>query len=413
VFIGYIASCADVTDIRQQAERPTLFAAGVAHDLNNLLGAAFAELDMVVPRLHSGTLARQHLQSIESILTRVSEIVELLISCSTSGNTPALEAVDLSAIVEDIIHVMQGVLSRKTVQLTCKPGAHLPPILANGPQIRRVVMNLITNAVEALGSKGGSITVSTSFTHIGHGQELMKPADLQDGDYVSLSVADTGRGMTEETLSRALDPFFTTKAQGHGLGLAVVEDIVRSYGGVIRVSSTAGRGTTFEVLLPCAPESTDEQHAPREAALAGLSPRRHTSVLIVEDERMLRSATGAWLEERGFRVLYACNGEEAVQRLVDPTLDIDAVILDLTLPDVSGMEVLAKIEEVRPGAVVVLTSGHDLDADNLDDIAGDGKRVFLRKPYRLSDLVQTLSKTPAAFLNPLLRVADRNGFTNL
>src|SRR5262249_21605040 len=163
---------------------------------------------------------------------------------------------------EDIIHVMEGVLSRKTVRLSCKPGIHLPPILASGPQIRRVVMNLITNAIEALGVKGGSITVSTSFIHIDRDQDLMKPLALKHADYVSLSVADTGPGMTQETLSRALHPFFTTKAQGHGLGLAVVEGIVRSHKGGIRVSSAAGQGTTFEVLLPCAREATVEQDAP-------------------------------------------------------------------------------------------------------------------------------------------------------
>lgn len=423
VFIGYLASCVDVTNIRrseeqrlklEQAERLTLFAAGVAHDFNNLLGAAFAELDMVLPVFPSGAPARQHLQSIESILARASEIVDLLISYSTTGSTPALEAVDISALVEDIIHLMGGVLSRKAVRVTCKPCADLPPILANGPQIRRVVMNLINNAVEALGSKERLITVSTSFMHIDGDHKPMKPAGLKDGDYVSLLVTDTGRGMTEETLSRALHPFFTTKSRGHGLGLAVVESIVRSHGGVIRVSSTAGRGTTFEVLLPCAPGADGgRREASHQAASTGLPPRRHMSVLIVEDEPMLRSATGAWLEDRGFRLVYACDGEEALQRIVDSTLDIDAVILDLTLPDISGAEVLAKIEEIRPGAAIVLTSGHDAEAHNLEDIAVDRNRVFLRKPYRLSDLVQTLLNTPAVVLNPRFRVADRNGLSNL
>ena len=421
-FIGYMACCVDVTDIRHieaerlklaQADRLTLFAVGVAHDFNNLLGAAFAELDIAVPTLACRAPARQHLRNLESILKRASEIVELLISYSSTGNTPALEAVDLSALLQDVSDMMQGVLSRKAVRLTREPAANLPPIPANAPQIRRVVMNLITNAVEALGSKAGSITVSTSSLHIEGDEAVMEPTGLKHGDYVVLSVADTGCGMTEETLSRALDPFFTTKDSGHGLGLAVVQAIVRSHGGVVRVSSATGQGTTVEVFLPCAHGTNSKENAVRKAVGTDISFRGHTNILIVEDERMLRSATGIWLEDHGFRILCAADGEEAVQRLADPTLHIDVVILDLTLPDMPGIEVLAQIERLRPGATVILTSGRDVDANNLGDIVSNGRRVFLRKPYRLSELVQTLLKRPAVVPGPLLRVADAGGPPNL
>jgi signal transduction histidine kinase len=372
----------------QESERLVLFAAGVAHDFNNLLGAAYAELETALSKVQRNTPARRPLQNIQDILAQASDLVDLLISYSSTGHPPAVEAIDVSAVVEDIMHVMRSVLSKKAVRLTGDLPPHLPRVLANEAQIRRVVMNLITNAAEAIDAKPGSIDVSTSLAHIGAEQPAPEPNGLKEGDYVRLSIADTGRGMTEEAIARAMDPFFTTKPQGRGLGLAVVQGIVRSHGGAIRVSSSSGRGTTFQVLLPCTLGL--QAYAPGKG-ISSIASGHNLSVLFIEDEAMLRSATGTGLEQKGFNVCYACDGEEALKQLCDSARNIDVVVLDLTLPGkVSGGDVLARVLELRPGAAIVLTSGHYLDTQTLDSLAGATKYAFVRKPYRLPELAQAI-----------------------
>ena len=405
VFIGYIGSCVDITDFKrsqeeklaaQKAESLEVLAAGIAQDFNNLLGALFAEADLAISELGPQTGAREHIQNINAIAMRASEIVDLLTTYAASRPSPVLEVVDLSALVEEILRLMRASLSRKGLEITCNLTGNLPPVRVNNLQVRRVVMNLLTNAAEALESREGSLTISTSIEHIRQNLRPVKPVDLPEGDYVNLAIADTGSGMTEEELARAMDPFFSTKFLGRGMGLAVAQRIVRSHGGAIRAASNIGFGSTFEVLLPCAAEGAAGKAVVKDVPAREAPSARSGTVLLVEDEQTLRVALEKALDKRGFVVISATHGEEALAKLLTSTQEIDVVLLDITLPGMSGGEVLAEMRKIRADLKVVLTSAHDLDIRNFDIAAGDPKPKFIRKPCRLKELVDTLREEIAS-----------------
>ncbi len=295
VFVGCIGSCVDITESRrdqeeriaaQKAESLGVLAAGIAHDFNNLLGVIYSEADLALARLDAGLSARDHIENINSVATRAAGIVGLLTTYAASGRAPTVEAVDLSAAVEEMLHLMQAQLANRHASVTRRLSAGLPPVRANNQQIRRIVMNLLTNAAEVLENQPGSITVTTELVRIPGGRSVGS-ANLAEGNYVSLTVSDTGPGMSDDTLARAMNPFFTTKSLGRGIGLAVVRGIVRSYGGTIRIASGAGQGSTFEVLLPCAAERAGGK--PAAPASDVVSPPTATPSR-VDDEETLRVA---------------------------------------------------------------------------------------------------------------------------
>jgi two-component system, cell cycle sensor histidine kinase and response regulator CckA len=396
VFVGCIGSCVDITESRrnqeerlvaQKAESLGVLAAGIAHDFNNLLGVIYAEADLALSRLDSGLPARDHIQNINSVATRAAGIVDLLATYAASGTAPAVEAVDLSAAVEETLRLMRILLASRHLSVICRLGANLPPARANGQQVRRIIMNLLTNAAEVLENEGGSITVSTALIRVRRGESA--PANLAEGNYVSLVVSDTGPGISGETLARAMDTFFTTKAMGRGMGMAVVQGIVRSHGGAIRVANSTGQGSTFEVLLPCAAERVVETADAPTPEVLSLRP---TGLLLVEDDRALRREVGEFLKRRGVKVVSASQGREALDKLSDPTQKIDVVLLDLSLPDMSGFEVLAEIRKLKPDVKIVLTSTHDLDLRNPGMIEDASRPTVIQKPYRLNELLLVLGK---------------------
>jgi len=257
-FAGYIGSCIDITEMKrsnearlaaQKMESLGVLAAGIAHDFNNLLGSILAGSDLALSQIPAGSEARQQIQRIISVASRASEIVDLLVDYAGGKHVPVQERVDISDLVGDLLQLIEPSLSNGA-KLTRQLARNLPAIMANAPQIRRIVMNLVKNASEALERRQGTITVKTELEHIENNPPGAAFASLPEGDYVRVSVADTGSGMTEESLAKAFDAFYTTKFPGRGLGLSVVQGIVQSHGGAIRVSSKQNCGTTVEVLLP-------------------------------------------------------------------------------------------------------------------------------------------------------------------
>jgi PAS domain S-box-containing protein len=259
VFSGYIGSCVDITDIMQTHKRMLaiqkleslgLMAAGVAHDFGNLLGTILSQAELALSEMNSAAAYRESVENIAAVATHATEIVRLLTASAGTGDTAtAFGPVDLSSEVQQMIRLLGAAISRRAVIRSSLPGG-LPPVRGNVAQIHQVVINLITNAAEALGDQPGFITVTTRIAHLaaGSGNNL---SSLPSADYVRLRVADTGCGMSAETRARIFDQFFTTKSLGRGLGLAAVHGIVRSHGGEIHVESTLGAGTTLEVLFPC------------------------------------------------------------------------------------------------------------------------------------------------------------------
>jgi CheY-like chemotaxis protein len=266
---------------------------------------------------------------------------------------------------------------------------NLPAVRASAVQIRQVVMNLITNASEALEDQEGVISVTIAVVGPGPGSFSDSQADPSHGEYLRLEVRDTGCGMTEEVQSRIFDPFFTTKFAGRGLGLAAVQGIIRSHGGTIDVVSAPGQGSRFEILLPCVsqPAGTTRAGPTSAAELGGVAG----AVLVVEDEAILRRAVSKMLRKEGFLVVEAGDGKTGANLFRAKEADIDVVLLDMTLPGMSGRQVLEELRRIRPDVKVILTTAYDQD-NAFTSIGGPHPWGYVRKPYQLSELTNLLRK---------------------
>jgi PAS domain S-box-containing protein len=394
IFAGYIATCIDLTDLkraqeealaRQKLESLGVLAGGIAHDFNNLLGSILADSELLLADLAAGSPSHNGATRIKAVSIRAAEIVRELMAYAGEENA-LFESVGLSTLVGEMIQLLNVSISKRAVLKIDLP-ASLPPIRANAAQLRQVVMNLITNASEALGECEGSIFVGMRQVRFGEGLD----------PYISLEVADTGCGMTEETQSRIFDPFFTTKFAGRGLGLAAVQGIIRSHGGTINVTSTPGQGTRFEILFPCllhlAPGPRD---IVRPTVPQSVSPA--ATVLLVEDEESLRSAISTMLRRSGYRVIEAGDGRTAVDLFRAREAEIDVVLLDLTLPRVSGREVFNELRGIRPGVRVILTTAYSRD-NAMTALGPHQPWLFIRKPYEFRELTRLLqtacSPTPS------------------
>ncbi len=402
VFAGYVGTCIDITEFkrtqeealaRQKFESLGVLTGGIAHDFNNLLGSILAEAELAQTNMAAGLVPVEEVRKIRAVAIRASEIVrELMIY---AGKDKAnLDLVDLSVLVEEMLELLKISISKHAI-LKTDLDRKLPPMRVNPAQIRQVVMNLILNASEALGERGGAITVRTSFVAAGRCVAANGTAKIPEGDHLRLEVSDTGPGMPEEVQARIFDPFFSTKLAGRGLGLAVVHAIVSAYGGVINLFSKPGEGTRFEVFLPCAAEGALEVRRAAVAAPAESAPRTTGAVLLVEDEDGLRIAVSKMLGKRGFSVIEACDGSVAIDVLRSKKSEIDVILLDMTIPGIPSREVIAEAQRIRPNVKVILTTAYSREMAARSFKAPQVKG-FIRKPYQVGDLVHLLKDVLSA-----------------
>jgi len=330
-----------------------------------------------------GSAAEEELQRIKTASIRGAEIVrELMIYGGEESG--AFELVDISALINEMLELLKISISKNTI-LQPEMGHDLPPIYANPAQIRRVVMNLVTNASEAIEKRPGAIRVTTTKMKVGADSPAGPGVNLAEGDYLRLEVSDTRSGMTPEVQARIFDPFFTTRHAGRGLGLAAVQGIIRSHGGTINVDSTSGQGTHFEILLPFTDQAARET---RDITVIPSDKERGT-VLIVENEEILRLAVSKMLRKAGFFVIEAGDGITGANLFRANEHKIDVVLLDMTLPGMSGREVLEELHRIQPGVKVILSSAFS-QGKALPSIGGHLPWAYLRKPYELSTLTSLL-----------------------
>jgi PAS domain S-box-containing protein len=390
---GKIAGCSvaimDITELKeiekqlreaQKLESLGVLAGGIAHDFNNLVGSILANSELAQQKLPSASPAEEEIRNIQKVAGRASEIVRQMMAYA-GQETAAMECVDLSGLVSDMLQLLHISIS-KSVALTIDLQENLPAVLANPAQIRQVVMNLITNAAEAIGERGGVITIVTSEVQA-KCSSTTSAQGQREGGGVRLEVSDTGCGMTEEIRAKIFDPFFTTKFSGRGLGLAAVQGIIRSHGGTINVASTPGRGSRFEVLLPRAGQAARES-GDFTAAAGDEAGSFSGTILVVEDEEALRSAVSKMLRRKGCTVIEAADGQTGLDHFRANGQKIDIVVLDLTLPGISGRELLGELRRIQPDLKVIVTSAYSRDW--VQDTVDGQPWFYIRKPYRFSQL---------------------------
>jgi PAS domain S-box-containing protein len=368
----------------QKLESLGVLAGGIAHDFNNLLTGVLGNADLALLELKRENPARPFLEEIRVTSKRLADLTKQMLAYSGKGRF-VVEPLDLCALVEEMTHLLHVSIS-KNVEIKFDFQPRLPAIEADATQVRQVIMNLISNASEAIGENPGVISVRV---HVREADRALLAASyldegLPEGPYIALEVSDTGVGMEEQTLARIFDPFFSTKFTGRGLGLAAVLGIVRGHKGSIGVRSEPGKGTTFLVLFPCL-DATCEELAPREVRRSP-PPRGSGTVLVVDDERIVRSVAKVMLERAGYRPRLAADGEEAMRILRRETGEIDAVLLDLTMPHMGGVEVFVEMKKIRPELPIVLISGY-AEEDAMEQFGETGLAGFIQKPFEVESFL--------------------------
>lgn len=367
----------------QKLESLGILAGGIAHDFNNLLAVILAGADLA--RSHPGlpTGARRDLDNVVSASETAAALCKQLLAYSGRGQLQ-VTPVNLTDLVSQMTRLLEVSLSKKA-RLACHLDSALPLIAADAAQLQQVVMNLITNAADALGDETGTIGVSTSLATIGPeglpDQRAGEP--LGPGNYVCLEVTDTGCGMNEESRSRLLEPFYTTKVAGRGLGLAAVAGIVRGHHAGLTLVSAPGNGSTFRVFFPI-PERPLPALVVRPAAMQ--DAESSGKILVVDDEPLVREVARRALERAGFEVVLAENGRQAVETFSQQPGRIALVLLDLSMPEMDGEQTLIELRRIQPKVQVLLSSGYDQSSTRRAPLGG---RVasFIQKPYTARALV--------------------------
>ncbi|MBV8357952.1 MAG: PAS domain S-box protein [Deltaproteobacteria bacterium] len=408
-FSGYIGSCIDITDLKrtqeqvlraQKLENLGVLAGGIAHDFNNLLGSILIDSDAIRSCLSPGSPGQEEAERIARVATRAAEIVRQLMGYARK-EAATFAAVDLGQLIIEISELIKVSIGKNAI-LDVRIAEDLPRVRAKTTQIQQLVMNLLTNASEAIGAAEGAITIIASRANIPN--TVAGGASAHEGAYVRLDVHDTGCGMSNDIKDRMFEPFFTTKSGGRGLGLASVQGIVRNHGGAINVVSSPGEGTCFSVFLPVAAREAQPIHQERSletyphSCVAG-------SVLVVEDEDHLRAAVSKMLRNSGLSVIEADDGQTAIGLFLPRVERIAVVLLDMTLPGLPAREVITKLRQMRPDVKIILTTAYS-QAEVINAIGELTVSAFIRKPYNPTDLLNLIRKVSAADGNPTIHRVD-------
>ena len=372
----------------QKLESLGVLAGGIAHDFNNLLAAIMGNLDLSLLRLPDDEPARANLEQSYKACQRAADLIRQMLAYSGQG-TFEKRRVDLSELVRHNAELLRTSIPR-SISLAVETPDNLPQVLGDPGQLQQVVMNLITNAAEAIGGKQGMIVITTGVSTfeaaaLAESRLEEKP---EPGRFVWVAVSDNGSGMDEVTMRRIFEPFFTTKFTGRGLGMSAVLGIIRSHAGAIMLESTPGQGTRFRALFPVAEAgASPELKAP---APIGAMPAGGGTVLVVDDEQMILDFCGACVEEAGFRVLTASNGQDAVALFGAHAAEIRLVILDLSMPQMDGVATFGELQRIRPDVPVIISSGYG-EQNVAERFGAVGPAAFLQKPFSVQTLLKTIS----------------------
>ena len=379
----------------QKLESLGVLAGGIAHDFNNMLMTILGNASLTLLDLPAGSPSYQHVRAVETAARRAADLTQQLLAYS--GRSAVLQdAVSLNELTREMADLLQVSIG-KSVNLEFQFDPGLPAVHADATQIRQVVMNLIVNASEAIGSERGDIILRTSRQRLGTDDlsRLRVGQGLDEGDYVLLEVRDTGAGMDEGTLGRLFDPFFTTKFAGRGLGLAATLGIVKAHRGGLQVTTEKDGGSCFQVYLPV---FSEKEAAARKARVkppvqASLGQTAGGPVAIIDDEADVRSATRELLERMGYDVILFESGAALLQYLRDHRKEPLPVfaLLDMTMPDWSGPETFKALRNECPDLPVILMSGY-AEEDALGQFGTHRPAGFLQKPFGMDQLRAAITR---------------------
>ncbi len=379
----------------QKLESLGVLAGGIAHDFNNLLAAIMGNLEMVLSDFPQDLSRKKQLDQAFKAASRAADLTRQMLAYSGKGKF-VIQKVDINQLAAENAQFFMNTIS-KNISLEFNLDHDIPGIMADPGQIQQVVMNLITNACEAIGHEPGQVIIASGimdcdkpYLSRSRGEKTPEP-----GRYVWLEIKDSGAGMDSNTLQKLFDPFFSTKFTGRGLGLSAVLGIVQGHNGAIMVESAKGRGTAVRVLFPV-PDDTGIS-VPKEARQAtGTGTETGDEVfsgtiLVVDDEEMIRELAREALQELGFEVLTAVNGLEALKIYEDNQDKIRAVLLDLMMPVMDGVRTFENLRKVNPELNVVLCSGYN-EQEATQKFQNQGLAGFLHKPFTMADLKRELKK---------------------
>jgi PAS domain S-box-containing protein len=428
--VSITGACTDITESKVAAEEREQFmaqlqksqklesmgvmAGGVAHDFNNILVGIMGSAGLAMSMVAQGQNVKETLETIERAAGRAADLTKQLLAYSGRGRvvTTSLCITELVRECAELLTIAAGTSCRVVRDLK----AGLPLVSGDPTQLSQVLLNLVRNAAEALPPTGGEIVIRTGLVEVD--STLLRDtsgAKLTPGTYLCLSVSDNGAGMSAETRSRIFEPFFTTKFTGRGLGLSSVLGIIQAHGGAVQVKSAPGKGTTFDVYLPQA-QALSATLSPKPLALVGalvgadgaaldqFVEARETAqqrplvgdgtILVVDDEKLVRDLVCAVLRHAGYQVEQALDGFKALE-LVKANPKIRLTILDMTMPTISGEETMNLMQVLNPQMAFLLTSGY---ADALPEhaVRRDGLVRFLAKPYRNQELLEAVASMLSA-----------------
>ena len=371
----------------QKLESLGVLAGGIAHDFNNLLAVILGRAELASGLLPPDSAVRPHLAIVQNTALEARMLTKQLLGYSGKGKV-MVQLLDLDELIESMMPLLRASIS-SAVTLSFRRGEHAPVVEADATQLRQVLLNLVTNAAEAIGDRVGSVDIRTSHVSLDavEVQRLAPQPRIGAGQYVRLTVEDSGCGMDERVRAKLFDPFFTTKFSGRGLGLAAVLGIVSSHRGGIAVSSQVGQGSSLMVYLPRA-----------EGAPAALSQAKRertpceqsATILVIDDESAVRSIIAVNLELEGHRVITAEGGEQACELYRQRAGEISLVLLDLTMPQMNGEQTLRALQAIDPQVAVLVMTGYAED-DVRERFRPDELAGFLAKPFSRQELLSAVA----------------------
>ncbi len=364
----------------QKMEAIGTLAGGLAHDFNNLLMAIQGRASIMLMDKDSSNPDFEHLKGIESYIASAADLTKQLLGFARGGKYE-VKPTDLNDLIKKESRLFGR--TKKEIVIREKYGDHLWPVEVDRVQIQQVLLNLFVNAWQAMPT-GGDLYIRTQNVTID--ENYVKPYQVTPGRYVQISITDTGIGMDRTTRQKIFDPFFTTKdlSRGTGLGLASAYGIIKNHGGFINVYSEKGHGSTFNIYVPASLKAVVKEEKRGEGTIKGSE-----TILFVDDERMITEVANDLLEILGYNVMVAESGKEAVEIYAENRDVINAVILDMIMPDMGGGDTYDRLKELNPEVKVLLSSGYSINGQ-ATEILDRGCNGFIQKPFKVNELSKKL-----------------------